>query len=239
MINIMNKVAICFSGQPRFIEDGFLTFAKNLVGFEDMDVFIHTWHNSPPGNNGHLTNVEDEHNIFNFYNPKNHIVEEQRFDIAPQGVGHQIFIHYSMFYSIWKANELKKEYEEKNNFKYDCVIRTRFDLALLQKFDVTQFDLRNINSPDVCANSDVISDWFNFSNSENMDIYLNAYNNLNDYQRVLNKKQKVSGEAILTHHYKVNNLTIKKIPCNLNLIRTEMKLNVPFWILINDLRSMK
>ena len=108
MINIMSKIAICFSGQPRFIEDGFLTFAKNLVGFEDMDIFIHAWHNSPPGNNGHLTNVEDDRNIFNFYNPKNHIVEQQRFDIAPQGVGHKIFIHYSMFYSIWKANELKK-----------------------------------------------------------------------------------------------------------------------------------
>ena len=104
---------------------------------------------------------------------------------------------------------------------------------------MTQFDLSYINSPDVCANSDVISDWFNFSNSENMDIYLNAYNNLNDYQRVLNKKQKVSGEAILTHHYKVNNLRTKKIPCNLNLIRTEMKLKVPFWILIDELRSMK
>jgi len=31
-------------------------------------------------------------------------------------------------YSFWKANELKKEYENENNFKYDYVIKLRGDL---------------------------------------------------------------------------------------------------------------
>ena len=81
-----------------------------------------------------------------FYKPKNHIVEQQRVDIAPQGLSHEEFVHYSMFYSIWKANELKKEYEKKNNFKYDCVIKSRFDVALFDKLDVMNQNLNYIVS---------------------------------------------------------------------------------------------
>lgn len=35
---------------------------------------------------------------------------------------------YKMLYKIWEANNLKLLYEEENKFKYDLVIRTRFDL---------------------------------------------------------------------------------------------------------------
>jgi len=33
-----------------------------------------------------------------------------------------------MFYKIWECNYQKKQYELKNNFKYDITIRNRFDL---------------------------------------------------------------------------------------------------------------
>ena len=230
----MNKVALCLSGQPRFIQDGFLTFKKNLVGFKDMDIFIHSWDNSSPGNNHNLTHLEDVDNIFNFYKPKDYIIEEQKFDIAPSGLSHEEFVHYSMFYSMYIANKLKIDWETKKDFKYDCVIKSRFDLALLEKLNVLDYDLTRINSPNVCGNPKVISDWFNFSSSKNMDIYLNVYNNMKGY-----KSQGVnmtSGEELFTHHYKKNNLEIKKVSCNLNLIRNKNN-KVKFWISIQDLRS--
>ena len=34
---------------------------------------------------------------------------------------------YGMLYKFWHTNELKKKYEIENNFKYEVVIRTRFD----------------------------------------------------------------------------------------------------------------
>ena len=36
-------------------------------------------------------------------------------------------------YNIWKANSLRKKYEEENNVKYDLVIRTRFDNHFFEK----------------------------------------------------------------------------------------------------------
>ena len=232
MTNIMNKVALCLSGQPRFIQDGFLTFKKNLVGFKDMDIFIHSWDNSSPGNNHNLTHLEDVDNIFNFYKPKDYIIEEQKFDIAPSGLSHDEFVHYSMFYSMYIANKLKIDWETKKDFKYDCVIKSRFDLALLEKLNVLDYDLTHINSPDVCGNPKVISDWFNFSSSKNMDIYLDVYKNMQNYKKEGVKMN--SGEELLTHHYKKCNLEILKIKKNLCLIRAN-KTYTPFWISIEEL----
>lgn len=38
---------------------------------------------------------------------------------------------YGMFYKFWHVNELKKQYEIENDFKYSTVIRTRFDIEYL------------------------------------------------------------------------------------------------------------
>lgn len=35
---------------------------------------------------------------------------------------------YPLFYKLFTVNKLRTEYQEKNGFKYDLVIRTRFDL---------------------------------------------------------------------------------------------------------------
>ena len=83
---------------------------------------------------------------------------------------------------MWKSSQLKQMYEKNHNFKYDCVIKSRFDVALLDELDVMNQNLNYINSPDVCGNPNVISDWFNFSNSDNMDVYLDVYNNMPEYK---------------------------------------------------------
>lgn len=223
------SVALCLSGQSRFVHEGYKLLSKNLIGFEDFDIFIHTW-------------KDNQYNkVLDLYNTKDHVIEYQRYNImlgevdvdyTQRNAGSGNFVHYSMFYSIWKANDLKSKYESKNNFKYDCVIKSRFDVALFDKINVLDEDLSFINSPDVCGNPKVISDWFNFSSSKNMDLYLDVYNNMQNY-----KKEGVrmnSGEELLTHHYKKCNLEILKIKKNLCLIR-ENKTHIPFWISIQEL----
>ncbi len=37
------KVALCFSGQPRYIEKSFEQFDKNILSCNDVDVFAHLW----------------------------------------------------------------------------------------------------------------------------------------------------------------------------------------------------
>lgn len=84
-------------------------------------------------------------------------------------------------YKIFRANELKKKYEEENNFIYDLVIRSRPDnlhYGLLNK-DYLQ-DLHKIfainHFPHYYPNR--IFDIFFYSNSKNMDILSNAYHEL-------------------------------------------------------------
>lgn len=81
----------------------------------------------------------------------------------------------SMWYSIYKCNELKEEYAVENNFSYDYVIRTRFDLILCEPLYVSNYDGNklhyiNINQPD-----NIVCDWFNFGNNTIMNVYASMY----------------------------------------------------------------
>ncbi len=225
------KIALCLSGQSRFVEEGYKSFFKNLIGFENFDIFVHSWDDN------------EYQKVLDLYNITDSIIEPQRYDIifdedknnldyTQQDAGSGEFVHYSMFYSMWKSSQLKQMYEKNHNFKYDCVIKSRFDVALLDELDVMNQNLNYINSPDVCGNPNVISDWFNFSNSDNMDVYLDVYNNMPEYKS--NGVVMTAGEELFTHHYKKNGLEIKKIICNLCIIRNN-ETNVPYWISVDRL----
>ena len=99
------KIAICFSGQPRFIKEGYTFLNKNLVGFDDMDIFFHSWTEKPlAGNHHHLTRHDSIEEILKLYNVVGYLGEPQKYDIAPEGISYEEFVHYSMFYSILAAN---------------------------------------------------------------------------------------------------------------------------------------
>jgi len=201
------RKAISFSGQSRFVLEGFESLRKNLRNFEDYDIFIHTW-KGPLNKDCYL------------YEPKSIIIEEQKPVVPPdvKEYSQAAFVHFSMFYTMKESLKLLSEYEQANNFKYDLVVRTRFDIDLESKIDLENFDLKEgVYSPDVCANPEVISDWFNFSTSDNIKLYSEIYHNITDYF-----KQGVmitSGEELITHMLKTKHIPIKKIPCELYLLR--------------------
>jgi hypothetical protein len=99
-----------------------------------------------------------------------------------------IHSYLPMFYKIMKANDIKKEQEKINGFKYDLVIRFRSDL-LVNRIPTTC--LNNLNtlwcnintgSPFVpSTKKPQVSDRFALSNSENMDVYCSVFKYLNDY----------------------------------------------------------
>lgn len=201
------RKAISFSGQSRFVLEGYNTLKKNLKDFDSYDIFIHTWF-------GDLTK-----DIF-LYEPKYYAVEPQR-QVVPDTVKEYTnahFVHFSMFYSMKKSLEFLQKYEQDNNFKYDVVIRTRFDIDLESQLDPCSFDLNEgVYSPDVCGNPAVISDWFNFGSSNNIKVYSEIYDNIIEFH-----KQGVmitSGEELITHMLKIRNIPIKKIPCDMYLLR--------------------
>ena len=117
-----------FSDRLRLFLIHFAFFLKN---FKDIDVFIHTWED------------HDYKEAIDLYSPKDYITQEQikealvndpegavqNIDYTQADAGSGNWVHYSMFYSMQKSYELIPP-------GYDIIIRTRFDVALLQKFDI-------------------------------------------------------------------------------------------------------
>ena len=100
-----------------------------------VDVFIHCW------------NPEYQQQIEKDYLPKISIFEKQidfSSEIAATGIESSLRNCYqkSRWYSQEKVISLKREYERENNFKYDYVIVSRFDLAFLK--DLKSFGHRMI-----------------------------------------------------------------------------------------------
>lgn len=177
------KTAVCISGQPRFLQEGYSTIYHNLIRELDADVFIHSWYN----------NVDKL--ILDLYKPTSYSIE------LPKDISNS----QSMFYSIYEANRLKKEYEEKNNFVYDCVIRCRFDLFILSPFE--EVDLNFLN---LYYRNNVIHDLFAVSNSAIMDIYSSVH--LENYKIDKN-------EDILRYHLEKNEIPMKDLAYPVGLIR--------------------
>lgn len=144
------KVAFClyglaggindkFGGLPVDFNIGFEHYKKHILDKNDYDVFIHTW------------SVNFEKEIKEIYKPKKSIFEKQIIFHKPNLIYKLLSAEpkrlnniYSRWYSTKKAIELKQEYEKENNFKYDCVFVTRFDVAfftdvLFEKYDMTKF----------------------------------------------------------------------------------------------------
>lgn len=125
------KIAICLSGQPRTIK---YTYENILDHFSeyDVDYFCQSWDYSTYKKkiNGGLTtwdkDVEENHielekNLL-LFNPKKFKIQSRGTEPVPVEWG-------TLFYSTAYANFLKKQYEMENNFRYDFVVKTRYDIV--------------------------------------------------------------------------------------------------------------
>jgi hypothetical protein len=159
------KVAICLSGLVRTGIEAHPVFRKFFSTLGDYDVFYHTWDNT----------VSDK--IKDLYVPTAFLEEPPLDKIKEGSFG-------SMLYSIMMANELKKRYEIENNFRYDLVIKTRFDLV----FDETSYFPKDKIQPrtiySLGGNTGLnhtdyenhgISDLIFWGDSQSMDIATNIY----------------------------------------------------------------
>ena len=221
----MKKIALCLSGQLRSIKLG---YEKSILPFildgNEVDVFIHTWvvedeQNGKPyviGDGSCMSEQSSKNyilDVMDMYKPIKCLVEKQipfqknEYDqiALPGNKSRNIF---SMFYSIWCSNELKKEYEIQNNFKYDIVIRCRFDIKLNEKINF-EVDTSKIHIPYNCFdNTNGYVDSVGYSNSQNMDVYCGVFYNIDNI--IQTTKMPFCGEYILKKHLDYNNIPIEK-----------------------------
>ena len=141
----------------------------------DIDVFIHSW----------STDFKDE--LVDIYKPKKYIIENQIDFNQPSLRLNSIA---SRWYSTAMSVQLKKVYEEENNFKYDIVMLYRFDHIFQTDLKFSKFEpeyfytshrddcTENLCKCDIeCRYYDA---WF-FSNSHYMDSFSELYNSWEEY----------------------------------------------------------
>lgn len=127
------RIAICISGLLRSFDKVFPFFYKNLIEpnkHHDIDIFVCT-----STYNNHKTRFRidkefflDKKYIENIlkekfkYYLKGHIILDEK---KIKNVKHS---HKSLFSKVVNVLNLKQKYEKNNNFKYDIVLYTRFDI---------------------------------------------------------------------------------------------------------------
>jgi hypothetical protein len=101
-----------------------------------------------------------------------------------------------MFYRIYKCSQLKKEYENEKNIKFDIVARFRPDLEFLNKVNFKFLNDNEIVIPSE-YNLDGICDQFFYSNSKTYDKISELYLNISNY---IDEGCLFHPETLLLHH---------------------------------------
>lgn len=165
------KVAICISGLIRTGIPAYRSFEK-FFGDLNADIFFHTW-----------KDPEKENEIIKLYKPKKYLIQEP-FPKDPITIYDGMGSWGNMLYSMMMANELKKKYEIENDFRYDLVIKTRFDLIFWRECKFFYYKIlprtiycsggnNGINHTDYENHG--IEDLIFWGDSESMDIATNVY----------------------------------------------------------------
>jgi hypothetical protein len=208
----MVKIALCLTGQPRFVSECYPYIYENLIrpnGIED--VFAHIWFNKEMCNKSykyggaggweHQRISELSLDMINYYyKPKTLEVEAPKLwkashiDFSENAVKLGALVEpdnamirlpsdcISMWASIHKVNQIKQMYEWENDIRYDYVIRLRTDIILTKPILLDSLDPNTVHASDLGQPPNHVSDWINISNSRNANI---ASNILSEYDHLI------------------------------------------------------
>jgi hypothetical protein len=213
----MSRVAICYSGQPRDVENTFENHRVSLIlpliaaGYE-VDIFAHIWFDtsklSEPywvdyperGYWSEQTKLFIEKNI----SPNTLVFSEPiSFDACSytpdQRFPHPIQNTLSMFYGIEQVFTLKREYQVNNDVKYDWSIRIRPDLFFRSKFDAELLLQLNNSAINVLFDKNkhmnyAIGDHFAIGPDILMNKYAEVFSN---FEKIIANKIPVNPECLL------------------------------------------
>lgn len=132
------KVALMLTGLARKVEDGYNNYWKHVIENNDVDLYLHTWESKPD----EITNNEDSDDVARIYkNPKYFKLESPfKFTKYREGIDNPNdtdsrplvdfdvsgnFRSFPMYYG-WESTY---SHIKNSNIKYDCVIRSRYDIS--------------------------------------------------------------------------------------------------------------
>jgi hypothetical protein len=148
------KVALLLAGHPRTYEQTFLSFQQNILNiYPNLDIFIWCWDelgywtpNNPDGSVPEYgvynkSGYVNKDKLLDMYKPKKYCIQspkdhKEKIESLVDTIVEKRYPHVrpfnnmSCWYSLYNADLLRRQYEEENNFKYDVVIRWRFDIII-------------------------------------------------------------------------------------------------------------
>lgn len=186
---IRERVAVCVSGHPRDYRMNLKHLADFLTN-SSADVFFHFWE-SP-----------DQDYTVRSLNPKGYEFESASAYASGRptldALGprrREKFIPAERddeavrrFYSAWKANELKRAFEDKNDFTYDIVVSLTVDLlalddltTVIDRVRAQQQGFEHVLYVPKMANSAGISGHVSIGSSSTMDTVAEAFHDLSGF----------------------------------------------------------
>lgn len=130
------RIAVCLSGQPRTIDKATPNILNYFSGHHEFDFFCQSWNyntykrkKSDPAPEEQPVYWEGDEQVDEEW------LREQLMAFKPKKLAIQgkdqlkePFFWGSLLYSFMYANHMKRMYEIENNFRYDCVVKSRYDL---------------------------------------------------------------------------------------------------------------
>jgi len=234
------KIAVCFSGGIRYPHIG-LESLKKIFPNNDIKVFIHTW--KIENIEDYLSTVADlqykerdntvifDYEYLKKYNYESLLIEsyDSKKQLFQKKLDCLKFSSYyredvgpiSMHYSIFKSNQLKKDYEESHGIVFDRVIRMRFDSDFQDKelnLDQLTDDLNIPFGEDWCGG---INDQFALGTSDVINIYSDFYHQMHMVQDVqyhpetmLRKYLEITGVKVNRFEFPIrinNNIDFRRV----------------------------
>ena len=177
------KVAICFFGQPRWLNNPYvyMSHKKWIMDLYDTDIFIHSWINNSENNFEYADQVDDifknkevpdsDQIILNRYKPKEYLFEKSKTFYLSKETRDILEERKNLYHRRingsfnWSENNennhlsqlysISKSIELLNNHKYDFVFISRFDNYIYKLPN-----LYNLNSDALYINDKIL---YNFS----------------------------------------------------------------------------
>lgn len=212
------RVALCFSGQPRYLTQTYLYWRHCIIDRYAADVFVHTWKN--PLDLSQDQFVQDT--VISLYNPVAFQFETPvEFDVSSYTDRIWPFritpsAQFSQFTGVQRSQQLRQRHEVAQNFKYDVVVRARFDWYLKRVDFQQNLCINTARTPTLDGHRFNwrgqqligISDQFAYGTSDLMTTYGNMVDNISHLYH--NEAVDFCGELFLRAHLAYHNLDIKE-----------------------------
>lgn len=175
-----------------------------MLDVYDVDVFCHTW--KPQSSSIKLfeqLNTLYKPVLFSYDTPLSKSINS---DLFVPNASHPANFCTSMFYSIYRANDLRIRHQTLNDVKYDFVIRSRFDFALNKVIDFSSLEKGKVYvSKDTDGPNPLLNDQFAISDPDTMNVYASTFLNLRRFDVPL------CGHEMLHEQLTSNSIPVERI----------------------------